>query len=292
MVQSMTGHGRAEGAAEGRILSVELRSVNHRHLSIVVRLPRFLSVLEDAVKKRVREAFSRGRIDVFIAVDGTSDSSGRFRLDPEAAQAYYQMLKALKRLLQLPGEIDLSLFGHVREIITTTETEVSVDAVTPVLEKVLTTAVQALKAMQQREGAALAADLTGHLQTMKQHLAVVEGREKAVVRAYQNRLRMRVAELSEGLEIDPARLAQEVAILAERSDITEERTRLRAHLAQFETMLNGTGGVGRGLEFLLQEMHREVNTLSAKSNDLTISMEVVAMKSALEKMREQVLNIA
>jgi len=291
MIQSMTGYGSAQGTYKERALLLEMKSVNHRHCSVVVRLPRFLSPLEEALKKKVQERFSRGRIDLFIRLDGPSDPSRRIEINLEAAKDYHQALSTLKSTLNLSGEIDIALMSNFQNLFTVHqgEEEAASDLESTLL-KTLTRAMLALEKMRKSEGKALAADLTTRLRTLSSHLSTLKTQEKELLKAYHLRLKTRVSELSEGLKIDPARLAQEVAILAERSDITEERTRLQAHITQFRKMLRGRS-VGRGLEFLLQEMQREVNTLSAKSSDLSISMQAVSMKSELEKIREQVLNI-
>ncbi len=291
MINSMTGYGRAEATFRETTLVVELRSVNHRYCDVVVRLPRQLTSLEEAFKKKVQSRFARGRIDFLVSVQKSKSAGGQYTLNLEAAQAYGQLLTQLKKKLKLSGEIDVALLSHFRDVISVSEAEEPIGLLKKRIDKVLAQAISALEKMRAHEGRDLAADLEKQLLSMSKRLALVKAREKEAVASYHSRLQKRVADLSQGLNIDPVRLAQEVAIFAERSDISEERTRLKAHVGQFRKMLRKGGATGRALEFLLQEMHREVNTLSSKSNDLSISMEVVAMKGELEKMREQVQNI-
>lgn len=292
MIQSMTGYGRAETTIKEAVLAVEVRSVNSRHCSVVVRLPRVLSSFEEEVKKKIQTHFERGRIDVVVTVSGTTESQKRFGLNLEAAQSYYETLKQLQQSLGLSGEIDIALMSQFRELITVTESDEPEVVLEDLLNLALAQAMTALEKMRKTEGKALVADLRARLQMLSEHISVVKGQEKEVILSRQQRLQARVLELTSGILIDPIRLAQEIALFAERSDVSEERTRLSAHIDQFKKMLKTGGAVGRSLDFLLQEMFRETNTLSAKSNDQTISVAVVAMKSELEKMREQVQNIA
>ncbi|MFQ5596898.1 MAG: YicC/YloC family endoribonuclease [Nitrospiria bacterium] len=291
MIRSMTGYGRAEGAYQGRFLVVELRSVNHRFCDVGVRLPRPLSSMEEVFKKKIQSRFTRGRFDLSIKVEKTAETGKRIRLDLDAAEAYCRLLQQLKKKLHLSGEIDVALISHFQDIISVSEADLPDTQLQKRIETVLGQAMSALEKMRKEEGKVLASDLLGHLQHFSERLIRVKALEKVVLKSYRARLEERVSKLSQGLKIDPIRLAQEVAILAERSDISEERARLGAHVGQFRKMLRKAESVGRALDFLLQEMHREVNTLSAKSNDLQISMQVVGMKSALEKIREQVQNI-
>lgn len=291
MIRSMTGYGRAEGSYKDCTFVVELRSVNHRYCDVVVRLPRFLVSLEDTFKKRVQGRFSRGRFELNVTIQRPNDAKRRHRLDLETAESYSLLLTQLKQRLHLSGEIDIALLSQFRDIITVAEPDETTALLEKRLDKTLGRAIVALEKMRKNEGKALAADLVEQLESILGRLSLVKTKEKGAVAYYHKRLQTRVSELARGVKVDPLRLAQEVAIFAERSDISEERTRLNAHVGQFRRMLRKEEAVGRALEFLLQEMNREVNTLSSKSNDLSISMQVVAMKSVLEKMREQVQNI-
>lgn len=291
MIRSMTGYGRAEGRSKGRSLVVELRSVNHRYCDVMVRLPKQLALLDEAVKKKVQGRFSRGHIEVSVNFNGAASPPKRFNLDMDSAEAYYQILKKLKKEFHLPGEIDLGLFTHFKEMITLVDPVEKAESMAPLLYKSLDKAMANLEKMRREEGRALAEDLSGRLQALSKMLSLIKIREKEAVAAYHQRLQARVSELSKGIDVDPARLAQEVAIFADRSDISEETARLKMHLEQFQKIMQKEEAVGRTLDFLLQEMNREINTIGSKAYDVTISMQVVAMKSELEKIREQVQNI-
>ncbi len=236
--------------------------------------------------------FTRGRIEVSVVVSAPSDSESRLSLDLEAAESYVSLLTSLKNSLSLAGEIDIAMVSQAQGVITISEANEPLATLTKTLDKTLLRAMSALEKMRKHEGKALSVDLRTRLQSFLKRLSAIKAKEKEVLATYHKRLKMRVGDLSQGIELDPLRLAQEVAIFAERSDISEERTRLAAHVDQFKTILRKEGGIGRSLDFLVQELHRELNTISSKSSDQDISMQVVALNSELEKIREQVQNIA
>ncbi len=292
MIQSMTGYGRAESALKEITLCVELRAVNHRHASVVVRLPRLLSAQEETLKKALQNRFERGRIDLSVSLSGSGASEKKLILNLEAAANYHKMLTTLKKSLGLSGEIDVALMSQFRDVITTKEVSAPSPELETLLNQTFSRAMTALEKMRRHEGKALVSDLKTRLQNISKLLTTVKKQEKNVTRSRQIALKTRIEKLTGGIEVDPIRLAQEVAIFAERSDISEERTRLSAHIDQFKSLLKTGGVLGRSLDFLIQEMFREVNTLGSKSGNQTISMSVLAMKGELEKMREQVQNIA
>lgn len=291
MIRSMTGYGRAEGSYKGRPFAVELRSVNHRYCDVVVRIPKLLAPLEETIKKKVQERFARGHIELSVSFNGAANASRQFKLDLESAEAYHRILKKLKSALHLDGEIDVALMSHFREIITVSEPAEDLAPLARFIDRLLERSMRGLEKMRAEEGKALGEDLESHLDELNGMLGLIKQQEKKAVQAYHERLQKRVSDLTQGIAIDPGRLAQEVAILVDRSDISEETARLKTHLEQFRKMLQKEEAVGRALEFLLQEMNREVNTIGSKANDVTVSMQVVSMKSALEKIREQVQNI-
>jgi len=287
----MTGYGRVEGRVKDRSFVIALRSVNHRYCDVVVRLPKQLALLEDTLKKRLQAAFSRGHIELSISTFGSPEPGNRLKLDLEAAETYYGILKKMKRELQLPGEIDIGLLSQFREVVAVVEPGEKIEPLARAIEKALARAITALEKMRRAEGKALEKEFAGRLQTCSGILSQIESREKPVVSTYHRRLKKRASELSQGLQIDPVRLSQELAIFAERCDISEERSRLKTHLVEFRKMLQKKEAVGRALDFLIQEMNREVNTIGSKANDASISLNVVALKGELEKIREQVQNI-
>ncbi len=291
MIRSMTGYGRAEGNHKGRPVAVELRSVNHRYCDVVIRLPKLLASFEEIFKKKVQARFARGHIELSVSFNGSGNAPRQFKLDLESAEAYHRILKKLKTSLHLKGEINVALMSHFREIITTSEPAEDTGPLAKFVDRMLERAMRALEKMRGEEGKALSEDMASHLDELDRMLASIKQQEKKAVQAYYERLQKRVSELTQGIAVDPARLAQEVAILVDRSDISEETSRLKTHLEQFRKMLQKDESVGRALEFLLQEMNREVNTIGSKANDVAISLQVVSMKSELEKIREQVQNI-
>jgi uncharacterized protein (TIGR00255 family) len=291
MIRSMTGYGREEGRHRGRLLVAELRSVNHRHCDVLVKLPRQLAPLEDRLKKKIQETCGRGHIEVTVTLNGVTSVARQLSLDRSAARQYYQILKELRGALSLPGEITLSMLAGFRDVITVSEEDEKAEAIFPALSRVVDRAVSRLDRMRKEEGSAIGHDLLKRVATIEGAVDRIEAREVFVLEAYRKRLSQRVAELSGGIPLDPLRLSQEVALFADRSDISEERVRLRTHLEQFRKLLRSDSPVGRTLDFLLQEIHRETNTIGSKANDAKISLEVVGIKTELEKIREQVQNV-
>jgi uncharacterized protein (TIGR00255 family) len=239
----------------------------------------------------VKAHFSRGRFDISIEMD--SGGKDQFKLEPnvEVAQMYVDALESLKSKLNITGEVTLDLVSRARDVITAKEGEGDVSPPWEEVSGVLLSCLEALEAMRESEGRNLVLDLEGRLKRIARHIEEVKGRSPLVLEAYRKRLSERLAEMAEGMEIDSSRLHQEVAYFADRSDITEEVVRIGSHLRQFGHMLKSDGPMGRKMEFLLQEIHREVNTVSAKANDVVISQKVVEIKAELERMREQIQNI-
>jgi uncharacterized protein (TIGR00255 family) len=287
----MTGFGKADGRYRRRLLVVELRSVNHRFCDVLVRLPRQLSRLEDRLKKKIQESFSRGRIEATVTLNGAGEGTKRLSLDRVAARQFHRILRELRQDLALSGEIDLSLMAGFREIITVSEEEEPAEALLRTLFRVMDRAAARLERMRRVEGAAIAKDLLRRLAKIEEGIDSIRAREAVVVEGYKKRLSQRVAELAGGIQLDPLRISQEVALLADRSDISEERVRLRSHLAQFRKLIRSDVPAGRTMDFLLQEINREVNTIGSKANDAEIALQAVGLKGELEKIREQVQNI-
>jgi len=288
----MTGYGRAEGRIRRSVLVVELRSVNHRYTDVLIKVPRRLAFLEDTLKKKVRSSFSRGHIEVTVSLEGAEEKERGLRLDREAAHRYYRVVDELRRELSLPGEIDLALMvGFWDRIIELQGEERAESVLVRGVERVLGQAMRRLEKMRKTEGAAIQEDLLARLATVDGGVDRIEAREGAVVEGYRKRLAERIAERSGGVPLDALRLTQEVAILADRSDVSEERVRLRTHLSQLRKLLGSKVPVGRTIDFLLQEINREVNTIGSKANDAGIALDVVGLKGELEKIREQIQNI-
>jgi len=291
MIRSMTGYGRGDWEGDGKRIEVEVKSFNHRFLDIVPHLPRRLDPLEPQVRNQVRQRLSRGRIEVSVQIDDSSRGEQKLELDLRSARDYYQALKSLQENLGISGEVRLETVAAFRDIFVRKETPLDLEKEWTALQGALQKALDHLEEMRRQEGRVLREDLLGRVKSIEGRGQEIEKRNDSALPAYRDRLAERIRVLSEGVPVDPARLAQEVAILAERSDITEELVRLRSHLNQFREMLDQAEPVGRKLDFLIQEINRETNTIGSKSIDAGIGQTVVVMKSELEKIREQLQNI-
>ncbi|MEE8152214.1 MAG: YicC/YloC family endoribonuclease [candidate division NC10 bacterium] len=291
MLKSMTGYGRAEGATATHLYTLEIQAFNHRFTDIRIRLPRALTSLEHGLHREVRGRVHRGRFDVTATEKLHGEIPRALRIDRGAIEQYVGALRELQRELDLRGDVTIEALMGLRDLISVEAAEVDVAEVDVVLSQLLHQALDQVESMRKKEGENLAQDLQVCLTQIEAGLQTVEVRVPHVVEAYRSRLQERVAALLGAPLSDPDRLAQEVALFADRSDISEECTRLKSHLQQFRTIFQGGGPHGRRLEFLLQEMHREVNTIGTKGADVMISPAVVELKADLERMREQIQNI-
>lgn len=291
MIISMTGYGRSEEALAGGTVTAELRSVNHRFCEIVVRLPKAVSSLEEELKRMIQQRCARGRIELTVSLSGGKETGKQLSLDQALARQYHGLLRDLKKQLRLSGSIDVATLAGYRDLISVTDRPVDEKRLLETAKRVTTEALSMLDQMRRREGAALAKDLKHRLHTVREEIGHVEKRSPYVAQEYLARLKARVAKLTELPELDEGRLSQELALYADRCDISEEVTRLASHLAQCETTLRSAEPMGRTLDFLLQEIGREVNTIGSKANDADIAMHAVKLKGELEKIREQVQNI-
>lgn len=291
MLKSMTGYGRGEGESGlGKVL-VESRSVNHRYSDINIRFPKRLAIFENRIKEIIRSQVSRGRIDVSIKLDALGGEKFQLQVDSNLAEQYFQALLSLKDKFQLRGEITLELLAGAKDLISAKEEVGDIEPYWLEIVPILKRALQEMDEMKCSEGNALVKDIQTRLERITRQLKEIKAQLPSYVEAYQNRLRERLQSLLGGIEVDPGRLQQEIALLAERTDITEEIVRTESHLSQFALLFNEKESVGRKMDFLLQEIHREANTVSAKANDAEISRKVVEIKSELEKVREQAQNI-
>ena len=292
VIHSMTGYGRKEIGDASVQFTVEIRSLNNRYLDIQVKSPRALASMEPRVKKIVQERFARGRFDVFISRNGAQERGGRLVLNESLAGDYIGILKDLKKRYDLTGEVELSLVAGFQDIITVAEADEDPEALWQVLSGGIVLALDELGQMRALEGAALARDILGRIETVERLIGTIRVKAPATVEIARKRMTDTLSKLLNE-QPDTVRVAQEIAILAERTDVTEELTRLGSHLAQFRDLLRAPSpeGVGRKLDFLIQEMGRESNTIASKAMDAEISLGVVHMKAELEKIREQVQNI-
>ncbi|MCE5211634.1 MAG: YicC family protein [Deltaproteobacteria bacterium] len=291
MIKSMTGYGRAETVFEDKNIIIEAKSVNHRFLEIILRTPSALFPLELEYKKKITERFKRGRIEVFIKFDGEGTDVSKVNLNLEIARDYFNVLSRLKEEFNLESPVSLKTLVGFRDIFAVpAETKLSPEFLIQV-EKTFLEALEILAGMRKEEGFALFQDMEIRLKTITEIMENVRQRAPQVVSEYQKRLAERIRELTEGYTLDEARLAQEVAIMAERTDITEEIVRMHSHIGQFEALLRSDDAEGRKIDFLLQEMNREINTIGSKVGDIEITRHVIEVKSELGKLREQAQNI-
>ena len=292
MICSMTGYGRAAQTLRGREIIVELRSVNNRFLDCSVRLPRAFSYVEEAVKQRVKESVSRGKVDVFVTVNSTGeDESVRVAFNRPVLEGYLTALRAICVDYQVRDDISAMTLARMPEVFQTEKAEEDEAQNRTDILTVLDEAIAAYNAMRAREGAALVNDLRSHAAVILSCVERVEQRSPVTVADYRARLERKMREVLESTTIDESRILTEAAIFADKVAVDEETVRLRSHLSQMDELLSGGGAVGRKLDFLLQEMNREANTIGSKGNDLEQARNVVEIKAELEKIREQVQNI-
>ncbi len=292
MVKSMTGFGRGECKAQSFQYTIEARSVNHRYLEVKARLPRRLAALEPLVQREVQRWCARGRVDIGVTEREVVPRPRTLRVDRTLAAEYLRALRELQSEFGLAGEVSVEVVSGFRDILAVEEpAEEDAQAAWGEVRAALEVALQALEAMRTAEGEALARELGARLGEVAGQVAQVRRRAPEVVAAYRERLAQRIAALLDGRAMDPGRLEQEVALLADRSDISEECARLESHLDQFRAILDEPGPQGRRLDFLCQEIHREANTLGAKACDAAMAQVVVAIKTEVERLREQVQNV-
>jgi len=290
-MRSMTGYGRGEADHAGTKISVELNSVNRKQSDIVVNLPRDLAMLEPRIRQGINEKISRGRMNVMVGLQESANGANALALDTALARSYHEAMLTLQKELSAPGEITIGTILQAPGVMRSPEHTVNADDAWPVVQRALNTALGDLIKMREREGKHLAKDLIHRLKTLRAEIKEIRKLYPEVVKRYRAVLRDRLEKAGLDLPLDDERLLKEVTIFADRSDISEELTRLESHLAQFAHHLRKNEPVGRTLEFITQEIFRELNTLGAKSNDAGISQHVVACKSELEKIREQIQNL-
>ena len=291
MVKSMTGYGRAREMRNGRDITVEVRSVNNRYLDCTVKMPRAYIFAEDRMKARVQQAISRGKVDVFVTIDASAADAAVVAVNEPLARGYYDALTRLKTMFDLPGDITPEVLAKFPDVLAVTKAEEDVEAIAADICAVLDDALASYNAMRAVEGEKLAADVAGRITTIEAVVGKVEERSPQTVAAYRQRLEAKMQEVLQSTTIDESRILTEAAIFADKIAVDEETVRLRSHIAQLQAMLVSGEPVGRKLDFLIQEVNRECNTIGSKCNDLTIAQDVVNMKAEVEKIREQVQNM-
>jgi uncharacterized protein (TIGR00255 family) len=291
---SMTGFGRGPVSGKDSFWTVELRSVNHRYLDISIKLPRRFIGWDDKIKKEISSFHSRGRVDIFITFNDKGVESTKLKVDLGLAKEYLRCLKEVAQELSVTGEPDLTMLASYRDIISPLEDEGGAEALEefwPDLKEAITDAMKECLKMRQQEGESLQNDLLDRLSIFKQKIDAIEDSLPLIIEKRGKVLKERLDNLLSGIDIDPMRLAQEVAILVDKSDVNEEIVRLRSHMEQFNGFLNLDEPVGRRLDFLVQEFLREVNTIASKINHAETAHLIVGLKNDLEKIREQVQNL-
>ena len=291
MIHSMTGFGRRQAPWQDGSITVEVRSVNHRFLEVACRLPRTLSLLEEGFKKAIQQRCMRGRVDMTVSLQGGKSRHTTVILDQPLAKQYHRALRTLKTSLKLKGSVDLALIAGLREVLSVSDQPPEDPKLARLVQKLVIQALDDLQDMRKREGSTLAKDIQGRIQTLREHRTAVAVRSPMVAEENFIRMKQRVEKLMGTEPSDISRLHQELALYVDRGDITEEIVRLDSHMLQFEEQLNRAESVGKTLDFLLQEMGREINTIGSKANDAVIATHVVQMKGELERIREQVQNI-
>ena len=291
MIKSMTGYGRAVETVNGREFTVELRSVNNRYLDCSVRLPRMLSFGEDAVKQAVKASVSRGKVDVFITVRSEAGDEVQVSLNPSVLQGYLAAMRQMVTEYGVAEDISVSTVSRLPDVFVLEKPQVDEEQLLADLLSVVAKALENYDAMRCTEGEALDRDLRSRGQTILDLVAKVEAGNGQTVIDYRTRLENKLREVLENTAIDESRILTEAAIFADKVAVDEETVRLRSHLKQMNTMLDGGGAVGRKLDFLLQEMNREANTIGSKCTDVNLARIVVDIKAELEKIREQTQNI-
>ncbi|MFN2507970.1 MAG: YicC/YloC family endoribonuclease [Chthoniobacterales bacterium] len=287
----MTGYGRGEADHGGVKFSVELNSVNRKQSDIVINLPREFAELEPRIRQAINAQLSRGRTSVFVSSQESANGARKLALDTALARSYHDAMRALQKELSAPGEITISTILQAPGVMRFSENEIDPNQAWPALERALSAALAELIKMREREGKHLAKDLIQRLKIIRREIKSVRSLFPDVVKKYRAALFERIEKAGLDLPLEDERLLKEISIFADRSDVSEELTRLESHLAQFAHHLRKNEPVGRTLEFITQEIFRELNTLGAKANDAGISQHVVACKAELEKIREQIQNL-
>lgn len=291
MIKSMTGYGRAESVMGEERIVVEVKSTNHRYTDICLRIPTRLSSLESEIKRLILSRLSRGRIDLFMQLENEEKEELNLELNVPLAQRYYLLLKQLKEKLQLPEEITLSTLLTQKDVIVSQFATQDQVYEWEGLKGPISSALDGLVKAREDEGLILKEDFLSRIKSMELLLDEIKSITDSALLDHQKSLSDKISTLCKDIEIDESRLAQEVAYLVEKSDITEELVRVQSHLIQFKNWLDSEEAVGRRLDFLIQEIHREVNTIGSKSYHADISLKVVEIKNELERIREQIQNI-
>ena len=291
MIKSMTGYGRAQGSFSGGDITAEVKSVNNRYLDCGVKLPRGYAYLEEGIKSQVQKAISRGKVDVFITINAAGADNVKISVNEPVAKGYIDAMHRLVQEYGIQDDISASAISKFSDVFLVEKQEQDENEVKSAISGVVAEALSAFDAMRTREGEALKTDLLQKAEGILTLVSKVEERSPITVKAYRERLTAKMQEVLEDRQIDEARIIQEAAIYADKVAVDEETVRLRSHVDQLQNMLSEGGVIGRKLDFLMQEMNREANTIGSKASDLQQAQTVEEIKAELEKIREQMQNI-
>lgn len=291
MLKSMTGFGRGEWLEDALKVIVEIRSLNHRFREITLRIPRVYLQLEERIKKEAQKRIARGHLDIFVMIEDRGAKKRNVKLDKDLVVDYYNNLKELAETLHIDYHPDVQQFAQYPDVLLVEEQEEDLERIWAAVQNALEEALEQLMLMREQEGARLYGDFLEHKAQIVKILGEIEERIPLTEEEFRIRLKNRVDALMNDYEVDEARMFSEVVLFAERSSVTEEVVRLSSHLGQLSEILESAVPAGRKIEFLIQEMNREINTIGSKASDLVISPLVIEVKSKLEKMREQAQNI-
>lgn len=290
MIKSMTGYGRAKLSKDDREYQIEIKSVNHRYLDISVRIPKQLSYLEEIIKKEIAKKVKRGKIDVFVTFENNSLEGKEIKINTELAKAYINELKKLAEKENILSDIQVTEISKYPDVLNIQSSQDDEKITEEVLETI-TIATDNLVQMRETEGNKISEDLLKRLNIINKKVEEIAKLSTGLIEEYVVKLEERIKEILKNQEIDKTRLAQEVVIYADKCSIEEEVTRLNSHISQFKNLLNSNEAIGKKLDFIIQEMNRETNTIGSKANNLEITNGVIDIKTEIENIREQVQNI-
>ena len=291
MIRSMTGYGSAKGSCQGLEISIELKSVNNRYLDCSVRLPRGFLFAEEAVKAKVQQHISRGKVDVYISVDTACSDAVVVKINETLAAGYVDAVRRLSELHDLDGTLSALALSRMPDVLSVEKKDADAEAVSAAICEITEQALQEYDAMREREGQKLCDDIAARLTTIEDYVGEVERRSPETVGEYRQRLYRKMAEVLENTALDEQRILLEAGIFADKVAVDEETVRLRSHIAQMRSMLETGSPIGRKMDFLVQEFNRESNTIGSKCSDSAITKIVIELKSEIEKIREQIQNI-
>lgn len=290
MIRSMTGYGKQNLSVEGREYQIEIKSVNHRYLDINVKIPKAISYLEETIKKEISNKIKRGKIDVFVSFENNSEEGRKIEINKQLAKLYIEQLKELAQEEKIESNIEVMDIAKIPDVLTIKVDEEN-SKIKDEIKQVTQGAVTRILEMKNIEGEKISQDLLQRIRNIQSKIVEISAKSTGLIEEYVVKLEKRVKELLKNDEVDKSRLAQEVVIYADKCSIEEEVTRLNSHISQFKNLLNSNEAIGKKLDFIIQEMNRETNTIGSKANNLEITNGVIDIKTEIENIREQVQNI-